>query len=75
MRVTRKALIADNTELAAKLAVHNHATRKSQNEMIRLTLERNAYLLAEMKKRDDRIANLTADLALAKAAAVESAPA
>lgn len=68
MRVTRKALAAVNSVLCAKLAVHNHATRKSQNEMIRLTLERNAYLLAEMKKRDDTIAALTADLALAKAA-------
>lgn len=50
MRITRKTLQAENDQLRAQIAVHNHVTRKGLNEMVRLTVERNKYLLAELAK-------------------------
>ncbi len=50
MRETRKSLKAENTQLAAQLAVHNHNTRASLHDMIRMTRERNEYLVKELAK-------------------------
>ena len=67
MRVTRKALQAENDQLRAQIAVHNHVTRKSLNEYVEKTRKINEGLNNALKAETNKVASLEAELALAKA--------
>ena len=66
MRVTRRSLKAEATQLRAQLAATENTTRKSLNDMVRQTLERNAYLMKEIEARDTVIARFKAEQEAAK---------
>lgn len=72
MRVTRKSLEASNTELRAKLAVHDHTTRKALNEYVRATKAENKTLKEQAKALAEKVESLAAELALAKAETVNA---
>ena len=74
MRVTRKALQAYNDQLRAQIAVHNHVTRSSLHDMIRMTRERNEHLIEEYKKLERAYAGLQ-EVHAALVASTESATA
>lgn len=63
MRETRRSLKAENTQLRAQLAVHDHATRKSLQEYTTGIVARNQHLVEELKKSQERIGSLERDLA------------
>ena len=47
MRETRKTIKAENTQLRAQIAVHEHSTRKALHEHIALIAGRNTQLIAD----------------------------
>lgn len=59
MRVTRKALEAQNAQLRAQLAVHDNITRKALNEYVRATREENKVLKGQLKAAMDKLMELT----------------
>lgn len=57
---TRKKLEAENNELRAKLAVHDHVTRKALNAYVQTTRDANEELQKQAKAMADKIQELTA---------------
>jgi hypothetical protein len=67
MRETRRSLKAENAELKSKLAVHDHATRRSLNDYLKGVVARNEDLAKTCHKQAEKITALEAELVLAKA--------
>lgn len=66
MRETRRTLQAVNTQLRSQIAVHNHATRASLHDMIRMTRERNEHILlalAKAQKENEALRQTIAEMA------------